>query len=204
MSFDKLRELYDLQSLSHRGLNRVLVPAWLEQKSLDLDGEIESSAYGETCPRIAALIFERLELSHRDVFLDLGAGAGNIVLQASPFCAQAIGFERNPHLAELGRALFEQLSNQNCDLREVDFLTETWPKATKVYAASARFSKNTLRILGARLTAHADIEAFACLGRTPSLSSDWELKLQERHDVRWNKDEARLPEILSVWSRAAR
>lgn len=41
------------------------------------------NVYGELLPRFCSNIFQQVKLNHEDVFIDLGSGVGNVVLQAA-------------------------------------------------------------------------------------------------------------------------
>ncbi len=192
----------DLQALSHRGLTRTLIPQWLSEQRVDLDGEIESSAYGETPAVLYKKVFGLLDLGPQDRFLDLGSGAGHLVLAASQMGVASRGLERNADLVEAGQLLMERAGLPPETLLCEDFLTCAWPGATKAFAASARYSARTLKSLSQRLEADTRLTAFACLGRPLELSSPWVRVYQGIESVVWNPGEVALDEPLTVWRRA--
>lgn len=201
MNFRDYSSTHDLHNQSHRALTKLLIPDWLARGVKDLDSLIESSGYGESPEDVLGVALHHLELQKNDVFLDLGAGAGNVVSLAYPLCRQAVGIERNPKLVELGQS-FLQTREQNCQsLREGDFLISQWPDANKLFAATARFSESTLKALAKRLVDHDPARRVAILGRSLPMPQPWSVAHQQSFEVRWNPGEALLSETLEVWVR---
>jgi Histone methylation protein DOT1 len=200
MDFRHFSSTNDLHGLSHRGLTQHLIPAWLKERSTDLDGDIESSAYGETPSAIADMVLELLDIHRNDVFLDLGAGAGNLLQVVSKTGAEVHGLERNSRLVESGQAFLSQAGVSPGALICADFLSCSWPEATKAYAASARYSRRTLRTLSQRIEVSTTLQKVACLGRGLSLAEPWQIIHQSQHSVVWNHGEPATEETLFVWS----
>ena len=199
-NFDEFSKLRQVHRASHQGLTSILIPQWLKDDPKKLDGNIESSAYGETPERLVSHIRTGLRLSSEDTFLDLGAGAGNLLAAFCDVCREVVGFERNPNLVALGREFLEVQGRDPERLKLADFLTEKWPpKANKFFAASARFDRNTLQKLAERLNSSSSAQAVAFLGRSPDMGTNWELQLTTTETVRWNRDEASREEPFKVW-----
>lgn len=188
---------------SHRGLTRILIPNWLEAGVKDLDGKIESSAYGETPFSVIDRVCELLVLSSEDRLLDLGAGAASFIAPLLKKGHDAVGLERNPALIEVGQKFLDSLRLDVEALQLADFLVAPWPLANKAFSASARFDKSTLKLLAERLDQTEQIEKIAFLGRVPVMSSNWHLTHSESINLIWNAGEGNLEEALEVWSRRA-
>ena len=189
----------DLHHLSHRGLTQILIPKWLQSPDCDLDGCIESSAYGESPNQLLSKIFAKLELTPNDIFLDLGAGAGSVVGEAKSLVGQSIGIEWNPEL--VGHAKQFLADNSDCSIHCDNFLTAHWFQATKIYAATARFSQSTRQGVADRLNQESQVQSVACLGLPLPLSDDWSLNWESKESVVWNEGEQALSESLFIWER---
>jgi H3 lysine-79-specific histone-lysine N-methyltransferase len=63
-----------------------------------------SNVYGELLPRFSHMIFEETQLKSDQVFVDLGSGVGNVVLQAAlEIGCESWGIEQMPNPARLGQ-----------------------------------------------------------------------------------------------------
>lgn len=67
-------------------------------RTLNRSGRDQSSTYGEILPSGMSAIFEQITINTSDVFLDLGSGIGNIVLNAAAMfrIKAAYGIEMMP------------------------------------------------------------------------------------------------------------
>lgn len=196
-AFADFRQQFDLLEFSHAGLQRELIPHWLAQNCPDLSARIDSSAYGESPAELVLPAFERVGLGPQDSFLDLGCGAGNVVLLASHFTSRVYGLERNPRLCEAGRTLFRALGMEPSRIREADFMESEWPQATVLYVTSARLGTAVLKTLARRIEV-SPARAVVSLGSTlPLPGSTWSTAFREPAPTRWNPGEAVLPELLS-------
>lgn len=201
MTFEEFSRQVDLQSASHRGLTRELIPNWIRHPELDLNAEIESSAYGETPAELIALILRQLGITKDDIFLDVGAGGGNVLFAAAPLVGEAWGLERNPKLVALGLEYQETVSAPNVHLVEGDLRFVEWPPATKLYAATSRFSDSLLAHLTSLVEKAATLSKVATLGRPLQLSKEWSVSHLSEQEVCWNPREVNLCEDLHVWER---
>lgn len=195
-----LDPIFDLHSLSHRGLTQELIPEWIKRGHTDLDGAIESSAYGETPRGLFSYIADKLVLSSLDTFLDLGAGGGNLLVSASAYCT-SFGLERNPQLVEAGRILLLKSGLPETNLILGDFLEQEWPHATKGFAATARYSENTLEGISRKLSSTDEMQRFAVLGRRLPEPPGWNLEQESEKLVCWNPGEEDILEIIQIWSK---
>lgn len=187
----------DLLSRSHSGLTQNLIPAWLQSKPETLTDLIEGSAYGETPPELAYTIFDLLELSPGDSFLDLGCGAANICLYALARTDFVYGIEHNPHLAAAGRELFESAGFDGKNVMEADFLVQAWPAAKKLFTTSSRFPDSTAARLATRVE-QSPAQWLATLGKPLPLASTWRVVHSSQRELRWNPSEQNLREQLTV------
>lgn len=118
-----------------------------------------SATYGELMPTATVRMLEQLQLSRADVFYDLGAGVGKVVLLAALTTpvARAVGIELARRRVELGtralaRARAERLSGaERAALHEDDMLRCPLEDATVVYTCSTAFSSAFMRKLVRRL-----------------------------------------------------
>ena len=201
MTFEEFAKKVDLHSLSHRGLNRELIPKWLNTAQRDLDGKISSSAYGQTPLIIQEQVIQLLKLQADDVFLDLGAGGGGVMVSVLEQGISAFGIEQNPLLVEAGRCFLESRGFAGERLTLGDFLDCDWPTVSKLYAATSRFSDTTMAGLIRRVQETTSIRRVVTLGREPVFSKDWIQQTRMERGVAWNPDEVELVEQLSSWER---
>lgn len=67
------------------------------------------NVYGELLPRFCSNIFQKIKLSHEDVFIDLGSGVGNVVLQAAlETGCESWGVEMMPNPCDLAEAQVQE------------------------------------------------------------------------------------------------
>ena len=198
-----LEPSFDLHSLSHRALAGILIPQWLRQGRRDLDGCIESRAYGETPSALLEEIFSALYLHGTDTFLDLGAGAGLVMAQAAQRGSTCYGIERNPYLVEAGHQILEPTEVPSENLLQADFLASPWPaSATKAFSTTARFNIETLQKLSQLLEHKTEkLERIVTLGRPLPPPEGWQLLKEQKVHVTWNPGEANLTETLQLWVR---
>lgn len=199
MNFRDFSDSLDLLNQSHRALNALLIPQWLQENPDDLDGLIESSAYGETPEEIALSLFEVLDLGANDLFLDLGAGAGNVISHTLRAGIPSLGLERNPNLVEAGQHFLSQAGLDAHCLQETDFLFHPWTGASKLFSATARFPQGVLASIKEKIEGHAKLHRVAFLGKNVNLGLGWTQLPCSHHKVQWNKGEARLAETLFLW-----
>ena len=197
-----LEPSFDLHSLSHRALTGLLIPQWIREGRTDLDNCIESSAYGETPRGLLEEIFQALELQENDTFLDLGAGAGQVLIQASLRASTCYGIERNPYLVDAGRQVLEETAVPPENLLLADFLSSTWPQeATKAFSTTARFGSETIEELSRLLETTEKLKRLVTLGRPLLPPKRWRLRLEKTVRVTWNPGEASLAETFQLWAR---
>lgn len=201
MNFKDFSDSTDLQSQSHRALNAILIPKWLQEHPEELDGRIESSAYGETPEEISLSLLELLDLGPQDLFLDLGAGAGNVIALTLEAEVPSLGLERNPNLVQAGQHFLSQKGLDAHCLQCVDFLGHPWSGASKLFSATARFSGETLATIKAKIETHSRLNRAAFLGKNVCLGTGWTQVLASLHQVQWNRGESWLQETLFLWQR---
>lgn len=69
------------------------------------------NVYGELMPRLCSEIFERTRLNHEQVFVDLGSGVGNVVLQAAlEIGCESWGIEQMKNPCDLAEAQARELA----------------------------------------------------------------------------------------------
>jgi hypothetical protein len=118
-----------------------------------------SATYGELMPTATLRLLEQLALTRRDVFYDLGAGVGKVVLLAAITTpvARAIGVELAPQRVVRGQlalaaARAEALPGaKRATLIEADMLRCPLEDATIVYTCSTAFPSAFMRRLMRRL-----------------------------------------------------
>jgi SAM-dependent methyltransferase len=118
-----------------------------------------SATYGELMPTATVQLLEQLALTRRDVFYDLGAGVGKVVLLAAvtTSVARAVGVELAPVRVAQGQlalasAVAERLPGaRRATLIEADMLRCPLDDATVVYTCSTAFPSAFMRRLARRL-----------------------------------------------------
>ena len=202
MNFGEFSKQSDLHARSHRYLTHDLIPKWLRECPGRLDAHIQSAAYGETPPELFSILLQEFLSKDYHTFLDLGAGAGNLVSQALEAGLSAWGIEQNESLATEGR---EYLSSQQLPperLLSGDFLKLDWPSAQVLFTASSRFSEHTREKLAERIQASNSVLLVASLGQSLPLGESWELLRKTSHGIVWNPLEQERTEPLYLWQRA--
>ena len=199
--FEDFSRAQDLHHLSHRALVRELIPRWLRDGVPNLDDRIAGAAYGETPERLQAQLLKLLALSEKDVFLDLGAGAGGFLATVLSRGFRARGLEQNRRLVEAGHHYLQSRNWAPECLVLGDFLQDVWPTCTVVYCTTSRHSDKTLRELASKIDRHDSIRAVGVLGTPLGVSSDWETFHRSTHQVAWNLDEPLVSEELICWTR---
>lgn len=202
-SWRKFRQVHDLLELSHRGLQRQLIPEWL-RTSADLSDRIESSAYGETPPSVVELVLDALEIELDDVFLDLGCGGANVTARALARGAVVLAIERNPELAAAARSFLPNLCQTRLQLRCADFLETDWGHAEVAYTVSARYPAAVTEQLARKVHQTSTLRAVACLGRPLPLPPEWSQRSLGQHAFAWNPGEQILSEPLFLYRRNSR
>jgi SAM-dependent methyltransferase len=130
-----------------------------------------SSIYGELMPTATIRLLTHLELGRRDRFVDLGSGAGKVVLLAAMTTevASALGVELSASrvaVAEqaLARARAEGLPGaERASFVEADMLRHPLDEATVIYTCSTAFSTAFMRRLTRRLAELPKLRAVASL-----------------------------------------
>lgn len=190
----------ELLELSHRGLQRALIPGWLKQR-LPLSDLIASSAYGETPSAVVELLLEALGVTDGVRFVDLGCGGGTVCAAAYARGAAVLGIERNPELWDAARQIYAELLGPRLELLCVDFLQCDWGCAQLAYTTTTAFPHPVLGALAQRVE-RSNLQAIACLGRPLPLSPTWAHHTLGAHPVIWNPGEPPLQETAHLYRRA--
>jgi SAM-dependent methyltransferase len=151
-----------------------------------------SAIYGELMPTATVRLLEQLELTRADVFYDLGAGVGKVVLLAALTTPvkRAIGIELSPRRVATGNealalACAERLRGaERASLIEADMLRCDLADATVVYTCSTAFSHAFVRKLVRRLASLPKLRMVVSLQEldddcgfeplaTPRLDASW-------------------------------
>lgn len=156
-----------------------------------------SATYGELMPTATVRLLEQLALTHRDVFYDLGAGVGKVVLLAAITTpvARAVGIELAPQRVVQGKlalAAAKPLPGaRRAELIEADMLRCALDDATVVYTCSTAFSCAFMRRLLRRLLQLPKLRMIASLQdfdehrsleliATPRLDASWKRRTKVR------------------------
>ncbi len=153
-----------------------------------------SATYGELMPTATVRLLEQLELTRRDVFYDLGAGIGKVVLLAALTTpvARAIGVELSPRRVAAGNqglalARAEGLRGaKRASLIEADMLRCELDDATVVYTCSTAFSSAFMRKLLRRLALLPRLRTLVSLQDFDDHPS-FELVATPRLDASWKR-----------------
>ncbi len=157
-----------------------------------------SLTYGELTPAGVRKLLDYLQLTERDVFYDLGAGTGKVVMQAamSVPLRKCVGIEIAASRVVAGRVVFWEARRQNliqarrCALRNGDFLTADLADATVIYTCSTAFSERLMRRLARKVVG---------LDRRPTLVSLRSLRAVPRALRR-----VAILRLPTTWNRRAR
>jgi predicted RNA methylase len=115
-----------------------------------------SPTYGEIMPTAMVRLLEYLELDASDVFYDLGAGVGKVVMMAAlaTDVGRAVGIELSRSRIAKGRRVLERAEHREIvacgriELRNEDILKTKLDDATVIYTCSTAFRLAfTLRIM---------------------------------------------------------
>jgi SAM-dependent methyltransferase len=153
-----------------------------------------SSTYGELMPTATVRLLEQLDLSHRDVFFDLGAGVGKVVLLAALTTpvARAVGVELASSRVAAGRLAFAAARAQRlpgarrAELIEADMLRGPIDDATVVYTCSTAFPQVFMDRLQRRLARLPKLRLVASLQDFDELRG-FELVRAVRLDATWKR-----------------
>lgn len=133
------RELQSMNTLDLELVKRILDQIYSRTVSLSVEKlkqykPATDNVYGELLPRFVREVFDRTHLNHEHVFVDLGSGVGNVVLQAAlDVGCESWGIEMMPNACELAEQQAKEfaartrlwgLSTGKVTLLEGDF-TET-------------------------------------------------------------------------------
>jgi SAM-dependent methyltransferase len=128
-----------------------------------------SDTYGELQPAATLKLLEYLQLRRRDVFVDLGSGAGKVAIAAGLYTqvgrARGVELSRERHALACeakARALKERLiSKRTCELIHGDIRRTSLEDATVVYTCSTAFSTPFLMTIARRLARLPKLRCFA-------------------------------------------
>lgn len=114
------------------------------------------TTYGEILGEGVSLILSKLDITEKDVFLDLGSGAGRVVLQVFlEKNIKSIGIEfiekRYKMAEESLRQLHEKINATKVHFIKGDFFTENWSNATCIFMCNTCFTKEVMDKIMARL-----------------------------------------------------
>jgi SAM-dependent methyltransferase len=118
-----------------------------------------SPIYGEMMPAATEHLLRFLDLGAGDVFYDLGAGSGKVVLQAAMTAPlrKAVGVELSATRVGLARSALKAarrrrlLRARACAFRQEDFLHTYLADATVIYTCSTAFSFRFMAMLAERV-----------------------------------------------------
>lgn len=127
-----------------------------ERAHLEATAGSGTAAYGEITPNAAARLLGWLAPTEPDVFLDLGSGAGRLVVQAvlTTGVRRAVGIELSDHrhaIAERARARLEPAEAARLELVPGDMRTASYRDATLAYAGSTTFPDELMLAVAVRL-----------------------------------------------------
>ncbi|HLT39821.1 MAG TPA: hypothetical protein VK034_26245 [Enhygromyxa sp.] len=130
-----------------------------------------SATYGELLPTATVRLLEQLELTRRDVFYDLGAGVGKVVLLAAITTpvARAVGVELASRRVAAGQAALATARAERipgaarAELIEADLLRCPLDDATVVYTCSTAFPEPFMSRLLRRLASLPRLRRVASL-----------------------------------------
>ncbi len=153
-----------------------------------------SATYGELMPTATLRLLAQLELGRRDVFYDLGAGVGKVVLAAALTTpvARAVGVELSAERVARGREVLalaraEDLAGaERAALVNADMLGCELDDATVVYTCSTAFSAAFMRRLVRRLARLPKLRTFVSLQDIDEHPA-FELHAVPRLDASWKR-----------------
>lgn len=153
-----------------------------------------SATYGELMPTATVRLLEQLALTRRDVFYDLGAGVGKVVLLAALTTpvVRAVGVELAPRRVASGQlalaaARAERIPGaRRAELIEADMLHCPLDDATVIYTCSTAFPQRFMTRLLARLARLPKLRLLASLQDFDE-HRDFELIATPRLDASWKR-----------------
>ncbi|KAH1007008.1 hypothetical protein HUJ04_004290 [Dendroctonus ponderosae] len=128
------------KALLHHIIQQTYSAAVTNAEELNKYQAFSPDVYGETSFDLIAQMIDQIELTKDDVFIDLGSGVGQVVLQiaASCFCSTCIGVERAEVPARYAEAMAKKFKfwmqwyGKRCgqfELRKGDFFDDTHREA---------------------------------------------------------------------------
>ena len=153
-----------------------------------------SATYGELQPTATLKLLEHLQLGRRDVFVDLGSGAGKVPIAAGIFTkvgrARGIELSHERHLlaceARARAVARRHLPRRKCELIHGDLRRAPFDDATVVYTCSTAFSTPFLMGIARRLARAPKLRCFASF-RDLDPHPRFELVETLRLDVAWRR-----------------
>lgn len=188
------RDPLELLRACYRGIDGFDIPAGDVREVARSRG---SSTYGELMPAATARLLDALELDRDDVFYDLGAGVGKVVLLAAATTkvARAVGVELARSRCEQAERAFAAARRERlpgvarASMIQGDLLRVDMTDVTVAYTCSTAFSTAFMRTLARRLATLPKLRllaslqdldphpAFALL-RTLRLDASWKRRTQ--------------------------
>ncbi|OGB97373.1 hypothetical protein A3F06_02615 [candidate division TM6 bacterium RIFCSPHIGHO2_12_FULL_36_22] len=142
---DKLKKLYIDQGQELSGFG---IPA---EEITTINQQGGNATYGEILPDSLETILKDLKLSKKDIFYDLGSGAGKTVVQvAMTTPAKAVGIELSPTRVSIARKALEKLKKEpgkRASFVEGDITTANLNDATVIFTCSTCFSDDLMKKL---------------------------------------------------------
>lgn len=180
-----LRDLY-------RGLNGFEIPSKDRRR---VERSRGSATYGELMPTATLRLLTHLELGARDHFVDLGAGAGKVVLLAAlhTHVGHARGVELSPTRVGVAREALTRAEAQRVVARgrvsfvEGDMLRTPLDDATIIYTCSTAFSDAFMVRLARRLASLPRARKIASLQEFVDPPAGFELAEIYKLDASWKR-----------------
>lgn len=139
------------------------------------------SAYGELLYYSVQKIANRLQLTNKDVFCDLGSGLGKCALQIfmQTDVQHVIGIEADKRLVEKSLSVCHSVQHdfsffwdhhRTLDLQAGNFLSCDWQNPTAIYACSTCYDMPLLTAIGDRINQTPSIRQALSLRPLPTLT----------------------------------
>ncbi len=136
--------------------------------------------YGELLYPSVKKMIQRMNLTDKDVFLDLGSGGGKCALQVfmQTEAAKVIGIEAAPQLHNLAFQSASQMKTdfpffweggRDCLFLQANFLQVSWDEVTTIYTCSTCFSDALLVAISEKINQTKNIKKVFSLRPLPTL-----------------------------------
>ena len=153
--------------------------------------------YGETPYSTMRKIFDKINFSAGDIFIDLGSGVGQVVFFVNMYYkVSAAGYDLVPFFIEKSRAIKKELNLYNIEFIEGDFLKEDISYGTIFYINGKAFNVDIIEEVMKKLYTLKNGSTIISIGY-PFLLPYLQIKNKSTHFFSWGWDDVYIQKKIS-------